>query len=173
MTAQRGDFDAPDRPAPAADTTDDGLFDHCGCCSHSRRSGCGGPECPCSPAPPPAAAPPQDDDVLRRAIADAVPDWCGLVPEEHVRLADALLAGPLAPLLARERAAVARAQEAEAKIARVEALAKVLIDAPGQAPLSAGFIFAALAGGDLDKLAEFDRALAGPLAGHNEEDDRG
>lgn len=26
---------------------DDELYDHCGCCHHSRRSGCGGPDCPC------------------------------------------------------------------------------------------------------------------------------
>jgi hypothetical protein len=27
---------------------DDGLFEHCGCCAHSRRSGCGGENCPCA-----------------------------------------------------------------------------------------------------------------------------
>lgn len=31
---------------------DDGLTDHCGCCAHSRASGCGGPHCPCRPRSP-------------------------------------------------------------------------------------------------------------------------
>jgi hypothetical protein len=56
------------------------------------------------------------------------------------------------------------ATDAEQVVKRVEALARVLTDAAGQGPLAAAMIFGALSGGDLQKLAEYERAALGDVA---------
>lgn len=46
---------------------------------------------------------PADSGQIRDEIADSIPDWCGLVPEEQARLADELLSGPVGRLIAELR----------------------------------------------------------------------
>jgi hypothetical protein len=83
------------------------------------------------------------------------PDGWDHVPGRRYWLeeADALLApGGVVDEIAGKRAA-----EAEAKVERVEALAKVFTTAPGQGPIAAALIYGALAGGDEQAFAEYER----------------
>lgn len=61
----------------------------------------------------------QDTGQLRDEIAHAVPVWCGLLHEEAYQLADVLLSGPLARV-------VAERDEARATVQRVRELAEAL-----------------------------------------------